>query len=227
MFPWFSSLPIEHVARLHSSSQAAIVVLTVFLLLAGITAWRTGVLIERQRTGDDAAMQERLTTAEAVAEDVRGELSTARTEAVDLRRNLAAARQEAERARQAQALAGEPPRVLDVGTQQALVATLGVIEGRIFLLGAIGNDPEARQLADVLRGVLLKAQWPINAYAGSLPGMQVDAPGVTLQVFDAVSSPPFANALLSALQEIGLRVNLVSDDKTPPEAVSVVVGPRF
>ena len=58
-------------------------------------------------------------------------------------------------------------------------------------------------------------------------GVQVDAPGITLQVVDPASSPPFADALRSALQEIGLRVNLVSDDRTPPDAVSVVVGPRF
>ncbi len=182
MFQWFSALPIEQLARLHASSQGAIVVLAICLALAGITAWRTGVLIDRQRIDDDAAMQQRLTTAEAVAEDVRGELSTARTEAVDLRRILAETRQDAERARQSQVPAGQRPRIMDVGTQQALVATLGVIEGRIFLLGAIENDPEARQLADALRGVLLKAEWPINAYTGSLLGVQVEAPGITLQV---------------------------------------------
>ena len=227
MFQWFSALPIEQLARLHASSQGAIVVLAVFLALAGITAWRTGVLIERQRIGADAAMQERLATAEAATEDVRDELSTVRNEAIDLRRILAETRQDAEQARQAQVPAEQRPRIIDVGTQQSLVATLAVIRGRIFLLGAVENDPEARQLADALRGVLLKAQWSINAYAGSLLGVQVEAPGITLQVLDAVSPPQFANALRSALHDIGLEVNIVSDDKTPPEAVSMVVGRRF
>ena len=185
MFQWFSALPIEQLARLHASSQGAIVVLAVFLALAGITAWRTGVLIERQRIGADAAMQERLATAEAATEDVRDELSTVRNEAIDLRRILAETRQDAEQARQAQVPAEQRPRIIDVGTQQSLVATLAVIRGRIFLLGAVENDPEARQLADALRGVLLKAQWSINAYAGSLLGVQVEAPGITLQVLDA------------------------------------------
>ena len=157
MFQWFSALPIEQLARLHVSSQGAIVVLAVFLALAGITAWRTGVLIERQRIGADAAMQEHLATAEAVTEDVRGELSTARTEAIDLRRILAETRQDAEQARQAQVPAEQRPRIIDVGTQQALVATLAVIKGRIFLLGAIENDPEARQLADAASWSLVKS----------------------------------------------------------------------
>ncbi|MGH9684827.1 MAG: hypothetical protein ACRD4S_14590 [Candidatus Acidiferrales bacterium] len=140
--------------------------------------------------------------------------------AVHAKTNLTVTQQELNELRQ-----NQEPREISRQQHSLLVSKLSPFLNQDIQIMPLTGDQEIQSFAEQIQDILLDANWNPQTIVTMEPQANYP-PGLLLQVTNLKDHPAAADALRTALQEVGYTVAMGTASDVPPKSMRLIVGSK-